>query len=73
MEERFWQDLWILTLPKQMCYRGNRMSDFPKKSIFVEDFLEKINLANNCLNFTFSTINLVNNGHRAIKVHVIKV
>ena len=26
-----------------------------------------------CLNFTFSTIFLVNNGHRAIKVHVNKV
>ena len=26
-----------------------------------------------CLNFIFSTIFLVNNGHRAIKVHVNKV
>ena len=26
-----------------------------------------------CLNFTFSTIFLINNGHRAIKVHVNKV
>ena len=26
-----------------------------------------------CLNFTFFTIFLVNNGHRAIKVHVNKV
>ena len=55
---------------QQMCYHGNRMSDFPKKSFFVE---KKINFGSFCLNFTFSTIFLVNNGHRVIKVHVNKV
>ena len=24
-----WQDLWILTFPKQTCYHGDQMSDFP--------------------------------------------
>ena len=37
--ELFWQDLWILTLPQQTCYHGNRMSDFQKNSLFVEKFL----------------------------------
>ena len=46
-----------LMLRQQTCYRGNRMSDFPKNSFFVGN----------------STIFLVNNGHRAIKVHVNKV
>ena len=56
-------------LPQQMCYHGNRMSDFHKNTLFVE----KLFLAIICLNFTFSIIFLVNNGHRATKVHVNKV
>ena len=41
--------------------------DFPK-ILLRKSILEII-----CLIFTFSTILLVNNGHRAIKVHVNKV
>ena len=59
-----------LTLPQQTCYHGNRMSDFPKNSFSIEKFLENQCLAIICLNFTFSTIFLVNYGHRAIKVLV---
>ena len=61
-----------LTLPQQMCFPGNGMSDFPKNYIFVEKLFKKSISAIICLNFTFSTIYLVNNGHRAIKVHVYK-
>ena len=64
--------LSILTLPLRMSYHGNRMSDFHKNSYFVENLIETI-LSIICLNFTFSTIFLANNGHRAIKVHVNKV
>ena len=39
-KDRFWQDLWILTLPEQTCYHGNRVSDFQKSSLFVEKFLK---------------------------------
>ena len=49
------------------------MSDLQKNSLFVEKFLENYFLAIICLNFTFSIIFLVNNGHRATKVHVNKV
>ena len=30
----------FLTLPQQMRYHGNRMSDFKNSSLFVEKFLE---------------------------------
>ena len=62
---------WMI-LPQQMRYHGNRMSDFQNKSFFVERILRKSMLAIICLNFTVSTIFLVNNGHRAIKMHVKK-
>ena len=60
-------------LPQQTCYHGNWMSDFQRNSLFVEKFLENSFFAIVCLNFTFSIIFLVNNGHRATKVHVNKV
>ena len=42
-----------------MRNHGNQMSDFQKNSLFLgNSFLAII-----CLNFTFSTILLVNNGH----------
>ena len=44
-----------------------------KKIFFWLKILRKSILAIICLDFTFSTIFLVNNGHRAIKVHVNKV
>ena len=69
---QFWQDLWILTLPQETGYHGNRMSHFPNIRFLLEN-PEKINLAIICLNFTFSTIFLVNNSRRAIKVLVNKV
>ena len=43
---------------------------FSKKNLFLLKNSRKINFSNYLLNFTFSTIFLVNNGHRAIKVHV---
>ena len=43
---------------------------FSKKISFCWKTYEKSII---CLNFIFSTIFLVNNGHRAIKVHVNKV
>ena len=46
---------------------------FSPKLFFCLKILRKSILAIICLNFTFSTIFLVNNGHRAIKVHVNKV
>ena len=46
---------------------------FFKKISFCSKILEKSILAIIGFNFTFSTIFLVNNGHRAIKVHVNKV
>ena len=46
---------------------------FSKKFSFCGNILEKSILAIIRLNFMFSTIFLVNNGHRAIKVHVNKV
>ena len=46
---------------------------FSKKISFCRRILRKSILALICLNFTFSTIFSVKNGHRAIKVHVNKV
>ena len=46
------------------------ISDFTPNALFVEKLHRKSILAIICLNFTFSTIFLVNNSHRAIKVHV---
>ena len=46
---------------------------FSKTSVFCLQIHRKSVLANICLNFTFSTIFLLENGHRAIKVHVKKV
>ena len=46
---------------------------FSKKFSFCSKILRKSILAFICLNSTFSAIFLVNNGHRAIKVHVNKV
>ena len=62
-----------LTLPQQTCYHGNRMSDFPNNSFFVDKFLGNQFWQLFASIFTFSTIFLVNTGHRAIKVHVNKV
>ena len=44
-----------------MRYHGNWMSDFPKHSL-------SLNQSSICLNLTCSTIFLVNNDHRAIKI-----
>ena len=46
---------------------------FSKKNSFRLKIREKSILAIICLNSSFSIIFLVNNGHRAIKVHVNKV
>ena len=59
---------WILTLLQQTCLHGNQMSDFPENAFFVDTFLYNVI----CLNFTFSTIFLVNNDHRAIKYMLIR-
>ena len=60
-------------LPQQTNYHGNWISYLQKISLFVENFLENQFWQFICLNFTFSTIFIVNNGHRAIKVHVNRV
>ena len=57
----------ISTLPWQPDVR------FSPKFSFCWKIHRKLIKAIICLNFTFSTIFLVNNGHRAIKVHVNKV
>ena len=54
-------------LPRQPHVR------FLKNISFCRKILEKSILANICLNFTFCIIFVLNNGHRAIKVHVNKV
>ena len=46
---------------------------FSEKCSFFCKIPGKLFLAIICLNFTFSIIFLVNNGHRATKVHVKKV
>ena len=57
----------ISALPWQPDFR------FSLKFSFCWKLLGKSILAIICLNFTFSTVSLVNNGHKAIKVHVKKV
>ena len=52
---------------------GNGTSDFPQNSLFCWKIHRKSIWAIICLNLTFSTLFSVNNGHRAIKVHVNKV
>ena len=59
---------YILT--QQMRYYGNIVLDFHKNSLFVEKFLRNQFLTIVCLNFIFSTIFVVNNGHRAIKLYI---
>ena len=58
---------------RQMRYHGNQTSDFPIHSLCVGKINIKSSLAIICFHLTFSTIFLLNNGYRTIKVNVDKV